>query len=388
MERTDTLKANVGYVLRLTNLDSEFPGTDTKLHIYFPSASTGLQIAPLTGTVTTKADSLKCTKWQKKPNDPTEGENNPIWDRRAIDSNWRIIGSPSFNSTKITAPDFSDASYDTNDDGWVSQEEMAAAVAAAGGVYGLKYFYDWEVDYDDVKGTYTPVFTVADAEETEFKGTHAHLVQYAGTITWTAYDGSNPLVGITNKVAARHQEEGAEEQTLRLVLKKGERNADVAYISRMAFDATMGYDLNLDLSKMINANSANIYTMGELYKMAGNCIPDTVTTLQVGVQLAADGAYTFAIPEGTYGTGIILVDNETGTRTNLALTDYTVNLTAGTYDERFELELSPIAQMPTNIETISDEQLEINVVRKVMVDGVLYIVKDGVVYDACGNRVQ
>ena len=388
MERTDTLKANVGYVLRLTNLDSEFPGTGTKLHIYFPSASTGLQIAPLTGTVTTKADSLKCTKWQKKPNDPTEGENNPIWDRRAIDSNWRIIGSPSFNSTKITAPDFSDASYDTDDDGWIDQDEMAAAVAAAGGVYGLKYFYDWEVDYNDVKGTYTPVFTVADAEGTEFKGTHAHLVQYAGTITWTAYDGSNPLVGITNKVAARHQEEGTEEQTLRLVLKRGERNADVAYISRMAFGATMGYDLNMDLSKMINANSANIYTMGELYKMAGNCIPDTVTILPVGVQLATDGAYTFAMPDGTYGTGITLIDKVADTRTNLALTDYTVNLTAGTYDERFEIELSPIAQTPTDIETISDERLEISGVRKVMVDGVLYIVKDGVVFDAQGNRVR
>ena len=406
MDRTDTLKANEGYVLRVTNLNEDYLGSSGiskkfkgssggKLSLYFPSEDNELTIAPLTGTVRTHLDSLKCTKWHKRSKDvdDTEGENNPIYDRRAIDSNWRIIGSPSFNSTKISAPEFITASADANKDGYVSFAEYQAFVEKyiedhdGATPFSLKYFYNWEVVYEGL-GRYETKFTIANASTTEFKGTHAHLVQYAGDITWVAYDGSNPLVGITNK-APKHQQEGAtEEQTLRLVLQQGTREADVAYISRMAFGATMGYDLNMDLSKMINANSANIYTMGELYKMAGNCIPDTVTILPVGVQLAADGDYTFAMPEGTYGTGVVLLDKVADKRTNLALTDYTVNLPAGTYEERFVLELSPVAQVPTDIESISAEGLAKDGARKVMVDGVLYIVKDGKVFDAQGNRVQ
>lgn len=399
LDRSDTLKANEGYVLRVTNLNGDYypsgttienlfnSGSISKLYLYFPSSGNDMTLGPLTGTVQTTADSLKCTKWRKWESDPSgkKGENNPIYDRRAVDSNWRIIGSPSFNSTKISAPKFENIDMDANDDGIVTYEEYKNAVDnyikehEGATPYSLKYFYNWEVESN------TPKFTIANAETTEFIATHAHLVQYAGDITWNAYDGSNPLVGI--KAPARYQEEETTEQTLRLVLKQGANDADVAYISRMAFGATMGYDLNMDLSKMINANSANIYTMGELYKMAGNCIPDTVETLAVGVQLAADGEYTFAMPDGTYGTGVVLIDKIAGTRTNLALTDYTVNLTAGTYDERFELELSPIAQTPTDIETISDKAKE-NGVRKVMVDGILYIVRDGKVFDARGNRVK
>ena len=70
---------------------------------------------------------------------------------------------------------------------------------------------------------------------------------------------------------------------------------------------------------------------------------------------------------------------------NLGLTDYTVNLTAGTYDGRFSLEISPISQSPTGIDGVSGQNAN---VRKVMVDGILYIVKDGKVFDARGNRVQ
>ena len=110
--------------------------------------------------------------------------------------------------------------------------------------------------------------------------------------------------------------------------------------------------------------------------------------MQVGVKIAADGEYTFSMPEGTNGVGVVLIDNIAGTRTNLALTNYTVNLTAGTYDERFILEISPIAQTPTDIESVAGEGSEISGARKMVVDGILYIVKDGKVFDARGNRIQ
>jgi hypothetical protein len=113
----------------------------------------------------------------------------------------------------------------------------------------------------------------------------------------------------------------------------------------------------------------------------------TTTTVPVGVRIAANGEYTFAMPEGTNGIGVILVDTETNTRTNLGLTDYTVSLSKGTYDGRFVLEISPIQQTPTDIELLNGENGE-NGARKVMIDGILYIVKDGKVFDATGTKVK
>ena len=123
-------------------------------------------------------------------------------------------------------------------------------------------------------------------------------------------------------------------------------------------------------------------------EVAGNVKPirTETTIVPVGVKIATTGEYTFSMPEGTNGVGVILVDNIAGTRTNLALEDYTVNLTQGNIDNRFMLEISPIVQSPTDIEQTSSDSKD--GVRKVIVDGILYIVKDGVVFDAQGNRVR
>ena len=376
MARTDTLKAGQGYVLRVTNLDGDHGSTRVfadnsgtcKLYLYFPSMETDLSLGLIKNaagdgmatSMTSTVPAHTCEKWRGKEAGTNEG--NPRYDRRAIDSNWNIIGSPSFNSTKITSPTWGDE-YPTSPD-----------------VKGsLKFFYTWAANTD-------PVYTVktSSAFSTfEFKATHAYLAQYAGDITWVPYDASNPLVEL--KAPKRTDDENGD-QTLQLVLMQDTVQADVTYISRMAEGATEGYDLNMDLSKLTSATGNNLYTIAGYYKMAGNCLPDTTSIVPVGVMIAQDGEYTFAMPEGTNGVGVVLVDEVANTRTNLALTDYTVNLAAGTYDGRFMLELSPIAQTPTDVEHTSADGM--NGVRKVMVDGILYIVKDGQVFDARGNRIQ
>ena len=162
----------------------------------------------------------------------------------------------------------------------------------------------------------------------------------------------------------------------------------MTYISRMADGATEGYDLNLDLSKLLSNSGNNLYTLAGYYKMAGNCLPETTTTVPVGVQIAAEGEYTFSMPEGTNGTGAVLIDHIAGTRTNLALTDYTVQLPAGQTDNRFVLELSPISNVATGDLTPTLSQGEGEKAHKALIDGVLYIVKDGQVFDARGNKVK
>ena len=122
---------------------------------------------------------------------------------------------------------------------------------------------------------------------------------------------------------------------------------------------------------------------------AGNVLPMTeqTTIVPIGVKVATNDDYTFSIPEGTEGIGVTLIDTETGIRTNLSAVDYTISLEAGKYDERFVLEISPIKHVPTEVET-SDIRDQKSDVRKMLIDGLLYIVRDNKVYDARGARVE
>ena len=366
LDRTDKMLANQGYVLRVTNLNAVFPGTGTTLRLYFPSSNDeALSVGHLTTPAQkqTRATAHPCEVWRGKENTPQTNEGNPNYDRRAIDSNWNIIGSPSFNTAIITDGDWGADPYPTSD------------------ITGtLKFFYEWTVDGGK------PKYTITDAENYSFPATHAYLVQYAGPINWAASGTSGePLVGV--KAPARNNEEQGD-RTLKMVLNKDGEQADVTYISRMAEGATEGYDLNLDLSKLLSNSGNNLYTLAGYYKMAGNCLPETTTTVPVGVQIAAKGEYTFSMPEGTNGTGAVLIDHIAGTRTNLALTDYTVQLPAGQTDNRFALELSPISNVATGDLTPTLSQGEGEKAHKALIDGVLYIVKDGQVFDARGNKVK
>lgn len=376
--RDGVMKANQGYVIRLTNLASgsgPFTNMDVdEVRLYFPSAKTDLTLGRLGDATTTSVPAHPCSIWRGKDTDEHEGD--PNYDRRVIDSNWNIIGSPSFNTAKITDTEWSTSIPDTtggNYEGYTPQEPPLKP---------LKYFFTWAVAGIPAKGTYT----VQNAQGYQFKATHAYLVQYEGTLNWAPYtnNSTDPLVGLK---APAQEKEGSDEQTLKLVLNKDEKQVDVAYISRMEEGATEDYDLNLDLSKLMSKSGNNLYTMAGYYKMAGNCLPDTVSTVPVGVQLANSGDYTFALPDGSDGTGVVLVDNVANTRTNLGLTDYTVHLDAGTIDNRFTLALSPIAEMPTGMETGESEAMRNNV-RKVMIDGILYIVRGDNVFDARGARIH
>jgi hypothetical protein len=216
------------------------------------------------------------------------------------------------------------------------------------------------------------------------------MVQYCGNVTWST--------SVTPAAAPNRNPDAPQDTEYRLELLQNDVAVDQAFV-RLSDDehVTTGFDFNYDLSKEFNKNKANLYTMvttqmedgPSITETAGNCLPmsEQTTVVPVGVIAKTTGDYTFAIPEGTNGVGVTLIDNETGIRTSLSALDYTVNLTAGTYNERFVLEISPIKHMPTGIEMLNGENGE-NAVRKILIDGILYIVKDGKMFDARGARVQ
>ena len=364
-----TMKAFEGYILAL-DLDEMNESSDVwknnveDVYIYFPSSAEVKDIEATNRSITIDQTGYKCTI-----NHPT-----PDGDRRVKDSYWHCIGVPSFaNYNRDLTVKNGGATIDwSDDDGTIDWSTPS-----------LPYLYEVNWSSNTLNVTTSATFN--------FKATWSYLVQYAGTsIYWSQVNVTPASIVARERTAPKNAE-------FRIELQKDGQKADQTFV-RLTEDenVTNGFDFNYDLSKEFNKNKPNIYSLvttvkegvASVTQSAANVQPMTeqTTVIPVGVKIAAAGDYTFAIPEGTNGVGVTLIDNETGVRTNLSALDYTINLSAGTYDERFVLEISPIMQTPTGIEQIGGD--DANGARKMLIDGVLYIVKDGKIFDAQGRKMK
>ena len=330
-----TLKANTGYVLalhtRMLNESCPLYDNTSTLKLYFPSKD------KITENITADLIQTECSIPEhictiEKPRD-----------RRDADSNWNFIGVPSFANKNNKNSD-------------------------------LNYFYE----YDFATDTYSAEKNVG---PTTFRSMHAYMVQFGGTIDWRSIADNN-----AQQLAAKKNASAEDNYELRLELQQNGAKADQTFVELQAEGATEMFDMNIDLAKMFNSG-ANIYTIiGESKtEAAANVLPIANTVIPVGVQVATAGEYTFAMPDGTDGVVVELIDYEYNTKTNLLFSEYTVNLPAGTNDTRFALSVKPdkTATSMENITTPSDGEL-----RKFIIDGVLYMQKDGVLYDAQGKLVR
>ena len=350
----EVLHAYQGYLLKLSvsrmAYDNEevWSNNSSIMELYFPSNGAIGSITQKNETIPALSDDYRC---KINRGDDTDG------DRRVKDSYWRCIGVPSFADYSATLSDGSSTIE------WTTGST-------------LPYLYEWIMETNHLQPQSTSSYS--------FEAMKAYLVQYAGQIIF-----SN--VSAKNSVVARHREASEiSNAEWKLTLSQDEKVVDQAFIRLSdSEDVTANFDFNHDLSKELNTG-ANIYTMIGYERAAANCLPLTeqTTVIPVGVVAATDGDYTISIPEGTSGVGVTLIDTETGIRTSLSALDYTINLSAGTYNDRFVLEISPIQQMPTNIDNVQGESAQSAKARKVMIDGILYIVKDGKVFDAQGKCLQ
>lgn len=330
----DVMKANTGYVLTLNKslLNASNPVYDntTTLRLYFPSKE---KIKGVINDGLTKTTVDVPAHWCNIT--------SPA-DRTIKDSHWNMIGVPSY-------------AHKTNNN-------------------NVKFFYDYNFQDD----AYSPEKNVG---PNTFYAMHAYMVQYSGTIDWST-------ITTPAQLAARKNADAEEQYTLRLELQQNGTKADQTFVE-LHDDATNMFDMNVDLTKMFNASSANIYTLiGSDNQVAANVMPIANTTIPVGVQIAKAGEYTFAMPDGTDGITVELIDNETNTRTNLLLSDYTVNLPAGTCETRFALSVK-IDKTATSVENITEvEGANGEGVKKYIIDGKLFLQKDNTLYDAQGHIVR
>ena len=341
------MKKGVGYVvaLNLKNIQAESPfvGRITTLALYFPSTS---YIAG--HIVNANAVSISVPKHECTINRPT-----PDGDRRIKDSHWNVIGVPSYINA---VGDFTGKISTIAED--------------------VKFYYSWQGDYDKYK-------VVSGKSGVSFNSLNAYMVQFAGNLQWTNVLNESPA-----GMAAKRNSDNMQEHHLCLELQQNGNEQDRTFLQLQEDEVTAGFDFNYDLCKIIN-KGANIYSLiatdRDPIEVAGNVLPVEEAIIPLGIKLDAAGEYTFAMPEGTDGITVELIDYETNTRTNMLLDEYTVNLSKGTFETRFALHVKP-DKTASNVEHITTPSC--SDIRKFIIDGVLYMQKDGILYDAQGKLVR
>ena len=329
------LEAGVGYVLclDLDKLGKSSPvyGKSDHINIYFPSAA---------DISTISAQALEDV--EVPAHDCTINRPTPDGDRTTKDDNWNLIGVPSYsdvnsNIGKLKAGDLQFVYQ------YIAKENRYESQAA-----------------------------------TEFNTMHAYMVQFAGIIPWSTLNTAPAAI------AARRNATGKDQYTLRLALQQEGVDHDHTFIRLLAEGVTAEFDMNADLCKIINSG-ANIYSMINNVEVAANVLPVEERVIPIGLDIHETGNYTFAMPDGTDGITAILIDYETGKETNLLLADYTTELREGTNNGRFALRVRP-NHVATAVETLIDGAN--GQIQKYIINGALYILNNGQLYDAQGRMVQ
>lgn len=347
-----TLQAGVGYVLALDLAKLTFPHNVNDVSLYFPSTG---EIGTISGVLPAahEVPAHECTIDREFEDDGT------TYNHKFTDSHWNLIGVPGFADIK----DFNVTDYHFMQD-------------------DASFYYNFSL----ANSTYT-----VESSATNFQAMYAYMVQFAGEINWMSktVSGVDPQ---PKELAARrnsNSDSQPEKITLRLELAQAGVKADQTFIQMQEEGASTDFDLSKDLSKIINKGS-NIYTLvgTDRTQVAGNVLPMQEQIVPVGVVAAAQGEYSFRMPDGTAGMVVELIDNYTNTTTNLLLSDYTVTLSEGTYEQRFMLHIQPEKSgISTNTEQITGGELNTNSVQKFIIDGHLYLRKDGVIYTANGSKL-
>ncbi len=164
-------------------------------------------------------------------------------------------------------------------------------------------------------------------------------------------------------------------------------------------DLSAQYEIGADLIKYSNAGMLNVYTIdNNKRKLAFNGMNDenAEELIPVGVTFPKAGTYTFSFDSELYDRAdvdtMVLIDEALGEKVNLLFNNYTVTVDqAGTQDNRFKLFVrriqrgTPDPSVPTVL--VDGEEGDENGI-KIIRNGLLYIIRDGKMYNAYGKEVE
>lgn len=366
MASSFVLKANVGYILGIdldymqAENDAFWSNGISTVELFFPSTTTA------TGSITDITEVvIPALGTEYKCNINRTGIDG---DRRVKDSYWRCIGVPSFNLYNTAVEDASGNVIEWKTDYTWREDEKE-----------FPFIYRWNMSDNTITPQATSTFS--------FQPMHSYLVQNGGEIHWKNVSGPAP----SPIVARRAKKEDYREYNWCLALMSDTNLIDQTYVRMSELEQiTDTFDFGQDMSKEFNAYRSDLYTKIGYERVAANSMPlntETTTIVPVGIKVYKAGEFTLSMPDGTYGVSITLVDNNTGARTELgAGFTYSFESEAGQLDDRFYLEIAKIKDIATGTEEIGEPSK--SDVRKVMINGILYIVRGDQIFDALGNRVE
>ena len=156
------------------------------------------------------------------------------------------------------------------------------------------------------------------------------------------------------------------------------------------------YEINADLEKMFGENGYTLatYSLSGETRLAYNAMSnaDAENIIPIGYRAPAEGEYTFLInpryAENGAFESVNLIDYETGIVTDLLMSSYTFSTDRTQNDARFALNVVKQKETPTGIENGANGANDANGVRKLLLDGKMYIILDGKMFDAQGKRVK
>ena len=349
------LKAGVGYTIS-AELQSGVGNTYSIIRM------------PMTGLTTIAPNNTEVTKTVAVRGWTAEGvtDNN---------KGWNLVGNPYMVSiTGSTA-------------GGADNAKLAVGHLVSDGASGLK----WETEeyryvtmpadnglwYEQVKWT--------DVTLPPFKNFFLQVVE-DGDLTF-ALDSRQNMPALYRQKATREVE-------FEILLDNEEQKDHMCLLIGEKF--TPEYEINADLEKMENVMS--VYTLTGGYKLAYNALSpnDASQPIPVGFVANVAGDYTFSLDERSDVSDIEhiwLTDHEVVGNFTTDLLDDTYSFgvkQAGRNETRFTLriEMKDEQEVPTDIGNVQSDEGQSTTVMKFLYRDKLYILRNGVLYDATGKKVK
>ena len=197
--------------------------------------------------------------------------------------------------------------------------------------------------------------------------------------------------------ARRAAQEADEDIELAIVLEKDAAHADqLDFLINDAYSAV--YDHNADFTKMMNNTQLNLYGLLMEDNLSFVAVDHLTakTDLAIGYQVPQAGEYTLRLSDKAYVMwsrvdALYVTDHEVypEVTTNLLEDDYTFQVgNAETNITRFTISIIPSKESSgttTGVDNLLHHDMQ---TQKFIYNDQLYILRDGVVYDAMGQRIM
>lgn len=356
MSPSEKMEKDVGYCLILDNdyfngdvghiWDDKTSGTS--VYLYFPSTGD-------VGSISGEAETIAVPEQTCTINRTYTNKSDKTLSHTVTDSHWNLMGVPVFGNTL----------------GSTAGTPGAVFLAEEDDERPFRYYYGWNADNS---------FSIANAATTTFKSMHCYMVQYHGDVTFT---GTSPVASVAARRLPLNKN-----YTIELQALGSEREMINRTYIELREEACDTFALNEDVYMEPNKRAINIYTYAGNYDVGANVLSVGDHLVPVGLEVRKTGTYVLSMA-GEFSGSVYLIDQETGERTNLALDDVTIDLGKGTYDERFVLDIHVDDEIVTDVEYSAGEgSMKDGKPHKFLKNGIMYLLRDGVVYDARGQRVE